>query len=68
MSGATLLNFGEQSVDALDRAVSPTLGRPQVQIIQQTVTPIDQSAKASAPAAAKKSPKNRSFFARILGK
>ncbi len=45
------------------------LGRPQVQIIQQTVTPIDQSAKASAnTAAAKKSPKNRSFFARILGK
>ncbi len=45
------------------------LGRPQVQTIRQTVTPIDQSAKASAnTAAAKKSPKNRSFFARILGK
>ena len=45
------------------------LGRPQVQTIRQTVTPIDQSAKASAnSAAAKKSPKNRSFFARILGK
>ncbi len=44
------------------------LGRPQVQTIRQTVTPIDQSAKAGSAAAAKKSPKNRSFFARILGK
>ena len=48
------------------------LGRPQVQTIRQTVTPIDKtpkvSANAPAPAAAKKSPKNRSFFARILGK
>ena len=45
------------------------LGRPQVQTIRQTVTPIDQSSKPAAnPAAAKKSPKNRSFFARILGK
>ena len=53
------------------------LGRPQVQIIQQTVTPIDKTPKVSvdtaAPsadrsAATQKVAKNRSFFARILGK
>ncbi len=65
-----------------------SLGRPQVRIVQQTVTPIEQTPKVSvndsrrshdvsrltetAPAdrrpASQKVPKNRSFFARILGK
>ena len=53
------------------------LGRPQVQTIRQTVTPIDKTPKVSvataAPsadrsAATQKVAKNRSFFARILGK